>query len=160
MTPWNISGIRHTKGLVCKHRPVDWFVFIHHIDIDGIKIRSDIEGGASNRSYNYRVSVLILLQLHVHAYIISGRYDQGSSGDGYAWSLFCGTKNACVNHNSACSFRLVQPQLRYSGSRWTDKRVGHGEHWCACCQSSRVSPYRQFRRIDSDLDIVQYYQRA
>lgn len=25
------------------------------IDIDGIKIRSDVEGGASKRSYNYRV---------------------------------------------------------------------------------------------------------
>lgn len=25
-------------------------------DIDGIKIRSDVEGGASKRSYNYRVS--------------------------------------------------------------------------------------------------------
>ena len=24
-------------------------------DIDGIKIRSDVEGGASKRSYNYRV---------------------------------------------------------------------------------------------------------
>lgn len=26
-------------------------------DIDGIKIRSDVEGGASKRSYNYRVRV-------------------------------------------------------------------------------------------------------
>lgn len=25
------------------------------LDIDGIKIRSDVEGGASKRSYNYRV---------------------------------------------------------------------------------------------------------
>jgi hypothetical protein len=98
------------------HILIDRFVFTYHLDIDGIKIRSDIEGGASNRSYNYRVSVAVLLQLYFHAYIISGRYDQGSSGDGYAWPMFCGTKNACVNHNPACSFRLVQPQLRYSGS--------------------------------------------
>jgi len=25
------------------------------LDIDGIRIRSDVEGGASKRSYNYRV---------------------------------------------------------------------------------------------------------
>ena len=28
-------------------------------DIDGIRIRSDVEGGASKRSYNYRVSLLL-----------------------------------------------------------------------------------------------------
>lgn len=27
-------------------------------DIDGIKIRSDVEGGVSKRSYNYRVRIL------------------------------------------------------------------------------------------------------
>jgi DNA repair protein RAD50 len=32
--------------------PLIWFS-----DIDGIKIRSDVEGGASKRSYNYRVRV-------------------------------------------------------------------------------------------------------
>lgn len=30
-------------------------------DIDGIKVRSDVEGGASKRSYNYRVSRTTLL---------------------------------------------------------------------------------------------------
>lgn len=29
-------------------------------DIDGIKIRSDVEGGVSKRSYNYRVRTYIL----------------------------------------------------------------------------------------------------
>ena len=31
------------------------FSNVTSIDIDGIKIRSDVEGGASKRSYNYRV---------------------------------------------------------------------------------------------------------
>ena len=31
--------------------PTTWI-----LDIDGIRIRSDVEGGASKRSYNYRVS--------------------------------------------------------------------------------------------------------
>jgi DNA repair protein RAD50 len=30
--------------------------FHFRVDIDGIKIRSDVEGGANKRSYNYRVS--------------------------------------------------------------------------------------------------------
>ena len=34
--------------------PTSWI-----LDIDGIRIRSDVEGGASKRSYNYRVSTSV-----------------------------------------------------------------------------------------------------
>ena len=34
-------------------------------DIDGIKIRSDVEGGASKRSYNYRVRYKRIAHEHV-----------------------------------------------------------------------------------------------
>lgn len=37
------------------------------LDIDGIKIRSDVEGGATKRSINYRVMIPhILLETTVH----------------------------------------------------------------------------------------------
>ena len=33
-------------------------------DIDGIKIRSDSEGGATKRTYNYRVSFMVQIPGH------------------------------------------------------------------------------------------------
>ena len=51
----------------------DWCVLVHpktvHLinsasDIDGIKICSDVEGGVSKRSYNYRVSCFIFVTQH------------------------------------------------------------------------------------------------
>ena len=53
-------GIRRTKAQVCLiHRVRMQSETIISTDIDGIRIRYDSEGGASKRSYNYRVSSVV-----------------------------------------------------------------------------------------------------
>jgi len=45
---------------VCQRQSVIMLLTTFIADIDGIKIQSDVEGGASKRSYNYRVRNIYL----------------------------------------------------------------------------------------------------
>ncbi len=60
MTQCVTFGIKHIKAQVRRRSRVAWIVRSDSTiseDIDGIRIRYDSEGGATKRSYNYRVRV-------------------------------------------------------------------------------------------------------
>lgn len=60
MTQCVTCGIRHTRAQVCTAPGFPRIILKSIIveDIDGIRIRYDSDGGASKRSYNYRVCTL------------------------------------------------------------------------------------------------------
>lgn len=73
-------------------------------DIDYIQIRSDNEGLASNRSYNYRVChCRVDRSMHDSCDVIArlGCYDQEWKGAQYAWSLQCWPKSAYFDYHSS-----------------------------------------------------------
>jgi hypothetical protein len=88
-------------------------------DIDGIRIRYDGEGGASKRSYNYRVRILrdssrafrqhSSNTMDTRAFL--GRNDKRSGGNGHARTVFRRTENAGIYHHSACPFRFFRAKL-------------------------------------------------
>ena len=80
-------------------------------DIDGIKIRSDVEGGVSKRSYNYRVRVHVMpsyLRLLRHD---SGRHDKGQRRDGHERTVFRWSEDASLYYHPSRPRRLVRPKL-------------------------------------------------
>ena len=114
-------------------------------DIDGIKIKSDVEGGASKRSYNYRVSstpLILLVQCRTEVFVLfcpTGGHDERPSRDGHARSLFSRSKDAREHHHPISTLRFLWSELRYSGTGRAYKRVGYGECGGVGCESCRVS---------------------
>lgn len=92
-------------------------------DIDGIKIRSDSEGGATKRSYNYRVRSPPTHDLNFQTsyQILLGCHDEGPGRDGHARSLFSWPENAGIYHHPTRSLGLVWTKLWHSGLRRADE---------------------------------------
>lgn len=113
MTRCVTFGIRHTKAQVCT--APSWLVQPNSTifeDIDGIKIRYDNEGGATKRSYNYRVRILCngpqTCRGHSPTFstlmVFLGRDDKRSGGNGHERTLFSRAENAGIYYHPACPF--------------------------------------------------------
>ena len=69
MTRWNIYGVKLIRDLVnpILNNKIGYQLLteqkLFYLDIDGIKICSDVEGGATRRTYNYRVSIFLVFFL-------------------------------------------------------------------------------------------------
>ncbi len=106
-------------------------------DIDGIKIRSDVEGGASKRSYNYRVSQSDV-RFNTTQFVHLGRHDERSGRNGYARSVLGWTENASLHYHTPGVVGLFRSKLWYPCPWWADQRAGCWKHWCSGCQPCRV----------------------
>lgn len=112
-----------------------------HTDIDGIKIRSDVEGGASKRSYHYRVN-LFFLPLNMPSLThraLTGRDDERSSRDGHARAVLRWPEDARIHHHPARPVGLLWAKLWDSSAGRADERIGYREYRRVSSESRRVS---------------------